>query len=169
MKPKTKALIAASVLAISLVLALLVFPSSGTPGGVKLVMTSSGNPDFGETRISSVKIFDNSSPTQSLATFTASSQTATLEVGQVMGQTWVYVYIDDDYVGTPPDPIGNTRVYLTIKNPALSIVYENYGYPVDYSPRTGYWEVIYDYGFAPDWITLTEGTWTITTKYELYA
>lgn len=165
MKPKAKALIAASVLAISLMLSLLVFPSPGTPTGVKLVMASNS---FGETRINSVKIRDNSSPTQLLATFTASAQTATLEIGQVVGQIWVYVYIDDSYV-IPPEPFDATRVYLTIKNPANSVVYENYGYFEDQTQRTGYWEVIYSYGFGPDWITLTEGTWTVITKYEIYA
>lgn len=157
-----------SFIALSL---LLVYPSGPTSRMRGVVIAA---PTFdNQTRIHEIRIYDNTSPTKQLVgTFTENNQTVDIDVGVAMGEIWIYAYVDNEYVPDNDDCYAVTRFTLTIDDPSDNTQYDNDAlWFEDSSQQNGgtYWEVIYTAGFGPGWIVLTEGTWTITTKYEVYA
>lgn len=158
-------------LAISL---LLVYPS---PLGVKIKTIVSADPTFdNNTAIDEVRIDNWSSGIgfQQICSFTDNGTTADVDVGENVMRLQCVVYIHSDYASSAAEAIANTRIYMTVKDPSETIKYQGW---LDnqaglVNQEGDVWKVTKRDNLDTDngaSFLLTEGTWTITTKYEAYA
>lgn len=111
-------------------------------------------------------------PGETIATFTATGQTKTVEVGTEIDVVNARVLVDTDYVGTDPsgeDAIAWTKVTLDFKDPSAGTVWSG-EMTVPTTPdlyyAEGYWEIHYQSGAIIH--TLVEGQYTLTLTYEIY-
>lgn len=148
----------------ALVLSLLVvIPSPMTR--ISLVISA---PTFeNDTRILSIRL-DNAENLL-IRGFYENNVTEDIPVGQMLNRITVNVYISYSFAGSEGAAKANTRVYLVLRNPESTIVWENY---VDnanpFEDHGTYWEVM-KRSMVVGNIELTEGTWTIETRYDVYA
>jgi len=167
-KHKIKALLATSVLAISLLLALLVYPSSGADRA-NFVFAASFPTET--TRIINAGIYYGGTQ---MAFFTEDGQTAYAEVGQKVDNIYTTISVSDDYVGVDwfTDAIANTRVYCTLSHPTAGTIFAGYitARQLTYRPGNGAEGYILIVGFENfSEHTLIAGTYTLTTLYQIYA
>ena len=115
------------------------------------------------TKIYCVRITD---PVTAFAIFTATGQTANVEVGTNLQWVQVVVHIAKEHAVNETEAKSLTRVTVTIKDPGEVTVFDATmvadSVVVD---RDDYWEVTYDGEDTPH--DLVEGTYTVTTKYEI--
>lgn len=127
---------------------------SATPNGLKTE----------NTKIYCVRIPD---PITAFAIFTATGQTATPPIGTNLQWVQVVVHIAKEYATDEGDAKDLTRVTVIIKDPEEATVFDATmvadSVVVD---RDDYWEVTYWGEDTPH--DLVEGTYTVTTKYEIY-
>lgn len=124
------------------------------------------------TAIAEIRV-DNVWNVQQLCSFTENNTTSDVAVGQRVEGLQVKVYIHKDYASTSSEAIANTRMYITIEKPDTSTQWEGWidNWAGGYDEQGDVWQItkrenLVDVG---DNFVLTEGTWTITTKYEVYA
>lgn len=156
-------LTSASVIAVALLIAI----PSGPFVDVRLRIVSAAPSFDNTTRIYEVDI-DNSVSVGNCQFFD-NDTTNDVDVGYTVIRLQVHVYINKDYAATENAAHANTRVYMTIRKPDNTIHYENYlDNTTIISDYTTYWKLVKrDNSFTP--FALTEGTWTVTTKYDVYA
>lgn len=161
MKSKTKALIVAPVLVISLALALLMFPSA--PRGARFVLA---NPSFptSTTRILLVKLMDDGTL---IADFLATGETKYAEVGQKIDKFYASVLISLDYADSESDAMANTKVHGTISHPTAGTVFTGYLTVTEAIYWGDHYVVRFENSFSEH--TLVAGTYTVTTIYQIYA
>lgn len=149
-----------------IVLAVLAAIPSGPFVNIKNTIVSA-NPDFDNyTRISAIAF--KSEEGAPFATLTENNTIADVDVGTLLHSIFVDVLLKKEYADNEAAAFDCTRVYVTLKDPSDATVYEN-----DLAISNGldedtYWILQY-IGTLPSDIELTEGTWTLTTKYEVYA
>ena len=165
MKHKIKALLATSVLAVSLILALLVYPSSGADRA-NFVFAASFPTET--TYIANAGIYYGGTQ---MAFFTADGQTAYAEVGQKVDNIYTTVSLSDEYVGVDwfTDAIAYSRVYCTLSHPTAGTIFAGYitARQLTYNPYYGFITIVGFENFSEH--TLIAGTYTLTTLYQIYA
>lgn len=154
---------AISICAIALAL-LVIVPSPMSR--ITLVISA---PTFDNNTSIKEIVFDNED-SLILCQFTENNVTIDVDVDSVVHRISVVVYIDKQYASTQELAGANTQVYIIVKNPAESIIYEDW---LDNEPgliddQGDVWQVRKRDTLTSD-ITLTEGEWTIITKYDVYA
>jgi len=135
------------------------------PPGVNITLVAA-NPGLktAETRIDTLKLEGTGGY---FAIYTDTGQTQTVEVGTNLNHGHVTVFIAKIYASTGSEAIANTKVTVTIKNPAGGTVYTGSLTPwIVATERATWWEVDYDAGI--DSHNLVEGQYTVTAKYEIY-
>lgn len=149
----------ACVCAITLTL-LVIFPSPTAK--MTLVMSAPSWDNY--TRIDKIEIRNDED--SNIAIFTENDTTFDVDVGEVVDYVFVTVYLKKEYADNWQQAAEYTRVHMTIKNPADSTVFEGYLDDIGQAGDVGtaWWITKKEYTEH----TLTEGTWTITTKYDAY-
>lgn len=133
---------------------------------INLVMSA---PTFdNNTAIAEVRI-DNSTNSQ-ICSFTDNNTTADVDIGENVMRLQTVVYIHSDYASDAAAAQANTRVYMTITAPDESVKFQDYldNWAGGIEQQGDVWQVTKrDNTFTS--FLLTEGTWTVETKYEVYA
>lgn len=133
----------------------------------KIVMQGGGFPTS-TTRLYQVTLIDNSQ--SNITIFTASSQNNYVVSDTQLSRIYVHVYLDSSYASNANQAADYTRVYLSLMNPSESYVTENQSADLFSSEWNYYdntWLVIYYHQYDSP-ITLTDGTWTLTTRYDAF-
>lgn len=163
MKSKTKALIVAPVLVISLALALLMIPSPGAQN-TRLVLAAGAAAQWPDTSISVVRL---RSPTIQIAVFYATGETVYLEVGENISEMRATVLISTSYASSSAEAMAYTKVHGTISHPTAGTIFTGWLDAIETGPWPDYYTVVFSKTF--DQHTLVAGTYTITTIYQVYA
>lgn len=161
MKPKTKALLIAPLIAMALVAALLIFPSSSTQETRLVLASSDGWPN---TYISVVRL---RSTTIQVAVFYATGETVYLEVGENINEIRATVLISKSYASSSSEAMANTKVHGTITHPTQGTIFTDWLDAIETGPWPDYYTVVFSKQFSTH--TLVAGTYTITTTYQVYA
>lgn len=168
MKSKTKALLVAPVLVISLTLALLIIPNSGTPSSgtqkTRLVLAAAGAAQWPYTHISTVRL---RCPDYQVALFYGTGETVYAEVGDNISEVRVSVNISTDYAISTSEAMANTKVHVTISHPTQGTIYTGWLDAIEAALWAEFYNVSYSKTFSTH--TLVLGTYTITTIYQVYA
>lgn len=165
MKTKAKALLATSVLAVSLILALLILPSPGADRASFVFATSFPTET---TCIEKVTIYSDS-PTyaEKIAGFYATGETDYAEVGQSIERIESTVRISKDYAVSEAEAKANARVYITISHPTAGTIYAD-NLDADIAVSAGDFYIILFTDTISSY-TLVAGTYTVATLYQIYA
>lgn len=162
---KSKAIIAGMSVFVIASFLLLAFPASMIGNKAEFVLFASATPTE-NTKISYIYL-ENPQYVE-LATFTTSTDTAMVDIGETMHRLYVYVFIAKTYASTVQQAMAYTRVYVEIEDPTTEIRFSDYldtheGLVTSYD---NYYEVSYWVGSLN--MEVIEGTWTITTEYDVY-
>lgn len=116
------------------------------------------------TRFEEIRWFDDGDGL--VALFTENNTTYNVDVGEVTDYVEVTIWLKKEYADNWQDATSYTRVYMELEKPDNTMVFEDY---INDS------STVSDYGTAwrivkKEYITqtLTEGTWTLTTRYDAY-
>lgn len=163
MKHKTKALLVAPVLVISLALALLMIPSPGAHD-TRLILAAGAAAQWPQTEISTLRLRN---PSYQVAIFYDTGETVHVEVGENIDEVRVTVNISTDYAGSEAEAMANAKVHVTISHPTQGTIFTDWLDVVEARIWTDFYQVSYETTFSQH--TMVAGTYTITTIYQVYA
>ena len=134
-------------------------------GNAKFVMFTSATP----TENTKIKWISLENPDYAeLARFTDNTDTEMVDIGETIHRIYVPVYIAKTYASTVQQAMNYTRVYVEIEDPTTEIRFSDYldTHEGLVTPYENYYEVNYWVGSIG--LEVIEGTWTITTQYDIY-
>ncbi len=134
-------------------------------GQAEFVMFASATPTE-NTKIS--YIYMENPEYVALATFTDNTDTEMVDIGETIHRLYVYVYIAKTYASTVQQAMNYTRVYVEIEDPTTEVRFSDYldTHEGLVTSHDNYYEVSYWVGSLG--LEVIEGTWTITTQYDVY-
>ncbi len=147
---------------------LLTFPASMIGNKAEIVSFVSASPPFDETT-KIYHIYIENPDYVALANFYATTESTQVDIGETLHRLYATIYVSKTYASTVTQAMTYTRVNTTIKNPAGTPIFSgsldtHEGLVTD---KGTYYEI--DYWVGSLNIEVTEGTWTIINKYEVFA